>query len=246
MNRQLNYKFQKKDQRDHKFFKIIVKPGQISASFSLQNKIGAILDQGDIGSCVSNAFAQYINMSTNKIVKISRLQHYYCGRALDGDSSTADTGLDIRMAAKIIQKYGACSESVWPYITAKFSQLPLLSVFKASRLFRQYNYTFLNQDLSSLKTCLFINKSPIIFGFYVYDSFMNSQGGIIPLPNVETETLQGGHCMVIVGYDDIKQTFTCVNSWGNQWGDKGFCYMPYAYVVDASLCSDFCKLNFVF
>jgi len=245
MRRQLNYTFQKKDERDHKFLKI-VKPGQTPSSFSLQNKIGLILDQGEIGSCVSNAFAQYINMSTNKTVKISRLYHYYCGRALGGDSSADDTGLDIRTAAKIIQKYGASSENIWPYRTAQFSTLPPFNVFKASKLFRKYNYAFVNQDLGSLKVCLSVNKSPIIFGFSVYDSFMNSVNGQITLPDVNTETLQGGHCMLIVGFNDTNQSFICVNSWGNQWGDKGYCYMPYAYILDPSLSSDFCKLNFVF
>jgi len=243
--RKLNYHFQKKDERDYKYFKPIHKVDtKLPAQFILENKI-AILDQGDIGSCVSNAFSLCISILSTKHVRISRLFHYYCGRAIEGTSSTLDSGLDIRMAANIIRKFGACTEQSWPYITANYTKLPPLSVFKASKLFKKYNYTFVNQELSSLKSCLSFSKSPIIFGINVYDSFLSSTNGIVPMPNTTTETLQGGHCMLLVGYNDATQTFTCANSWGNSWGNNGLCYMPYAYILNSTLSSDYCQLNFV-
>ena len=33
--------------------------------------------------------------------------------------------------------------------------------------------------------------------------------------------------MVVVGYDDAKQAFLLMNSWGRQWGDNGFCWVDY-------------------
>jgi len=247
-SRKINYQFQKKDQRDYKYLKTVPPKflSKLPSQFSLQNRIGIILDQGEIGSCVSNAFALCLQMLTNKHVRMSRLFHYYCGRAIQGESSTVDTGLDIRMAANIIRKFGACAEQNWPYVTANYSKLPPLNVFKASKLFKKYYYTFLDQNLNSLKTCLSISSSPILFGFNVYDSFLNSTKGVIPMPNVETEEFQGGHCMLIVGYNDTTQRFTCANSWGSSWGDRGLCYMPYAYLLDSTLSSDFCQLNIVF
>jgi C1A family cysteine protease len=244
----LNYQFQNKDVRDFKYLKIIAPKflSKLPSQFSLQNKIGIILDQGNIGSCVSNAFALCINMLTNKNVRISRLFHYYCGRAIGGDSSILDTGLNIRTAATIIRKYGACAEQSWPYVTTNYSELPPLGVFKSSKLFKQYYYTFVTQDLISLKSCLFLSRSPIIFGFYTYGSFYNSKRGVIPTPNVLTEKVQGGHCMLIIGYNDATQRFTCANSWGSSWGDRGLCYIPYAYLLNSNLAADFCQLNFIF
>lgn len=243
--RKLNYKKQKADVRDYKYVSTS-KPSSLPNTFSLQDKLGPILDQGQLGSCVSNAFAQYINMMTNKSVSISRLYHYYCGRALDQTSSMEDSGLDIRQAAKIIGKYGACQETVWPYDITKFSELPPLSVFKSCNLFKSYSYSFLSQDLNSIKSCLSVTKCPVIFGFDVYDSFMNTVRGVIPSPNVNKESLLGGHCMLIIGYNDVNQRFTCVNSWGRYWGTGGLCYMPYDYVLNSKLASDFCQLTFVF
>jgi C1A family cysteine protease len=247
MERKLNYKFQKHDARDYKY-SLSKKTVLLPNSFSLNNKVKTILNQGDLGSCVSNSFAQVINMSTNSIW-ISRLMHYYCGRAIEGTSSLDDSGLDIRQAASIIAKYGACLESVWPYNIYNFYKLPSLAAFQKSKLFKSYKYSFVNQDINSLTTCLYNTKNPIIFGIMVYSSFLTNSvasTGMVPMPDTTNETLEGGHCIIMIGYDNTKQLFTCVNSWGNGWGNKGLFYLPYAYVTNPNLAADFCSLNFTY
>lgn len=37
-----------------------------------------------------------------------------------------------------------------------------------------------------------------------------------------------GHAMTVVGYDDARQAFRLVNSWGTRWADKGLCWVKYA------------------
>ena len=248
----LNYTFRTPDIRDYQLSIPTNKSSTTNNSFSiytLQSKIKTVLDQGQLGSCVSNAFAQYINMCTNNNVRISRLCHYYCGRAIGGDSSLIDSGLNITQAAKIISKYGACSETNWPYIISNFNQLPSLSAFRSSLYFRRYSYSFLSQNINSIKTTLNTLKLPILFGICVYSSFMTNvvaNTGIVPMPNTSEETLQGGHCILMVGYNDTTQVCICVNSWGIGWGQRGFFTIPYAYVLNPALASDFCVLQFVY
>jgi len=244
MEFKLNYVFQKPDTRDYKYtFKTNVK---LPDTFSLKNKMNKILNQGNLGSCVSNAFAQYINMATNNGINISRLAHYFEGRVILGEASNKDTGLNIRSAATIIAKYGACLESEWPYVTSKYAQLPPLSAFKNSKLFKKYIYTFVNQDVNSLKNCLVTTKQPILFGFNVYSSFLTQQvatTGQVPTPKTSTDKLEGGHCMLIIGFNNTTSKFICVNSWGSGWGDKGLCYLSYDYLTNPNLASDFCSLT---
>ncbi|MGH6684529.1 MAG: C1 family peptidase [Pseudolabrys sp.] len=45
--------------------------------------------------------------------------------------------------------------------------------------------------------------------------------------------------MCAVGYDDKAQRFIVRNSWGADWGKKGYCTMPYAYLADRNLSDDF-------
>jgi C1A family cysteine protease len=103
--------------------------------------------------------------------------------------------------------------------------------------------------LTSLQAALQTYNAPIIFGFYVYSSFMTNSvanTGIVPLPNISSETLQGGHCMNIIGFDDSKQWFVCANSWGASWGNNGLCYLPYAYLLNSNIAFDFCQPTFAY
>lgn len=258
----LCYKFQPVDSRDYKYVAPEQAQGQgqgqekvkapVKATpsiFSLRSKMAPILDQGDIGACVSNAYALAIStMTLDKTrVNMSRLMNYAVTRVMTGDSILNDGGLYVRDAAKCISRYGACQESVWPYNVGKFCELPPLTAFQASKLFNNFIYTAVAQDLNSLKTCLTTKQVPIIFGFVVYSSFMTSAvaaNGIVPMPNTTKEAVVGGHCTNIVGYDDTKQWFICANSWGTGWGDKGYFYMPYAYITNPNLASDFTYLYF--
>jgi C1A family cysteine protease len=48
-----------------------------------------------------------------------------------------------------------------------------------------------------------------------------------------------------VGYQDSEQRFICRNSWGEQWGMRGYFTIPYAYLIDTHLASDFWTIRLV-
>jgi len=91
-----------------------------------------------------------------------------------------------------------------------------------------------------MKGCL-AEGYPFVFGFTVYESFMSqavAQSGEVSMPTTG-ERLEGGHAVLAVGYDDSPRTFIVRNSWRAGWGDKGYFYMPYAYLQDNNLADDF-------
>ena len=266
MKYKLSYKQQQPDDRNYVYISsqtqqqdnILLKNPQksivcakinIPASYSVPaTKLSNnILDQGSVGTCVCNAAAFTIN-STIKTLKPSRLCLYALARILTNVLLSDDSGLNVIDACYAIKKYGVCQETVCQYIESNFSVMPSLSALKNCNTFNSFAYYFVNQDLQSIKQALVTNASPIIFGINVYDSFMTSQvasSGMIPIPNTTTETLLGGHCLVLVGYNDSTQHFTAINSWGTDWGKKGYCYFPYEYLTDPNLAMDFCyyKIN---
>ena len=69
--------------------------------------------------------------------------------------------------------------------------------------------------------------------------------GMVPFPNLQTEQVLGGHAVLAVGYDDGQQRFIVRNSWGQNWGMKGYFTIPYAYLTDRSLASDFWTIQLV-
>ena len=79
------------------------------------------------------------------------------------------------------------------------------------------------------------------FGFDVYSSFESEEvaaTGIVPMPT-DSDTCVGGHAVCAVGYDDSKGVMIVRNSWGLSWGMKGYFTLPYAYISNPNLASDF-------
>jgi len=76
---------------------------------------------------------------------------------------------------------------------------------------------------------------PVTIGIPVYPSFENvGADGIIPMPNTDKEELLGYHEITIFGWDEVEtspaiNTFDTLNHWSDEWGDHGWCHMPFAY-----------------
>lgn len=94
-----------------------------------------------------------------------------------------------------------------------------------------------NEDLSELR--LSLSKGlPVIFGMMVPKSFYAiGEDGVMTMP-CEKEPRLGGHALLAVGFDDEKKVFIVRNSWGEEFGDKGYCYMPYEFFTSTYLNSD--------
>lgn len=91
-----------------------------------------------------------------------------------------------------------------------------------------------------MRACL-ASGFPFVFGFTVYDAFDTpavAKSGVLNLPKAKERPL-GGHAVMAVGYDDTVKRFTVRNSWGPDWGRKGYFTMPYDYLADRNLSDDF-------
>ncbi|ORZ29940.1 hypothetical protein BCR44DRAFT_100395, partial [Catenaria anguillulae PL171] len=205
---------------------------------------GSIYDQGALGSCVANTVAYCIrfcmrqqNIQDN--FNASRLFIYFFSRVVANAPLNQDTGTSIRDGYKSVHHHRVCDEGLWPYVIRRFAIRPSERALQGARQFTRFQYLAVAQNELEIKKCL-KDGFPISFGAMIFTSFMSLQAsrtGVIPMPGSDRQV--GGHAMTIVGYDDAKRHFIVCNSWSQKWGDGGFCYMPYAYILDSKLCSDF-------
>jgi C1A family cysteine protease len=111
-------------------------------------------------------------------------------------------------------------------ISEKPSQAALAQAKK--HIINRYCKLTLDNGLSDLK--LSLSKGfPVIFGIMVPRSFYSTpSSGVFSMPKPD-EIRLGGHALLAVGYDEDKQHFIVRNSWGEEFGDKGYCYIPYDF-----------------
>jgi len=139
-----------------------------------------------------------------------------------------------------------CGEEFWPYDLEKFRVKPPKKCYFEAAKHRMVDYQRLVQSQGQMKSCLAAGY-PFLFGFTVYESFEGSavaKTGKVPLPG-SGEKVLGGHAVLAVGYSDRTERFIVRNSWGTEWGKKGYFTIPYAYLADSNLSADFWTIRLV-
>ena len=222
----------------------------LPTSFDWRDKLPPVYDQGELGSCGANAAAgllecDWIRQQKPNPFVPSRLFIYYNTRTIE-KTVNYDSGVEIRDVIKSLATYGFCSESLWPYAPKQFTTKPPEAAYSAAKTEIISQYSRVPQATLTIQHAL-VSCGPVIFGTTLYQSFESdyvAKFGVVPMPTPH-ETPVGGHAMLIVGYDDQKKQFLVRNSWGSGWGQQGYCWFPYAYLLNPNLADDFWSVSFV-
>ena len=241
------------DLPDRRDFLYAVSPAILRAlphKADLRPECPPIYDQGKLGSCTANAIAAAIQFDLLKqkaesVFTPSRLFIYYNERAMEG-TVDSDSGAQIRDGIKSVSAQGDCPEPEWPYDVSKFRKKPLKKCYDDAVKHKVVSYQRLTPLLDQLKGCL-ASGWPFVFGITVYESFESARvakTGIAPMPSPKERSL-GGHAIMAVGYDDAQRRFIIRNSWGLDWGLKGYFTLPFAYITNPGLADDFWTIRVV-
>ncbi len=239
------------DQRDYRYQPPPKVARALPPKIDLRDGFLDCYNQGELGSCTSNAIAGALQFLERKEgaadpVMPSRLFIYYNERALEGTVGS-DSGAQIRDGIKTVVKRGFCPEPLWPYDITKFAAKPPEKCYRAALKDRVSQYLRLDHSsATSLMTCL-ASGYPFVFGFSVYESFEApsvAQTGVVNLPRLGERVL-GGHAVVACGYDTKTSRFTVRNSWGTRWGVGGYFTMPFEYLTNGFLSADFWTIRSV-
>ena len=185
------------------------------------NWITSIKNQGGCGSCVAfgtiGALEAVVQIEIGQTFDcdLSEAYLFFCG------GGSCNSGWYTSDAVSFVRSKGVPDEECFPY---KPVDLPCED--KASnwrdRLVKVTN-TGSTGGEAGIKKAL-ITYGPLVVDFDVYEDFGSYNGGIY---EHVWGSLEAGHAVSIIGYNDDPGYWICKNSWGSGWGENGFFRIKY-------------------
>lgn len=199
-----------------------------------------IYNQGYSEACVGFASAhglgEYLAKKQGRPMIFSPRFVWNLGRKKE-KTIDKNVGMYFQDAMNVMDNIGLVPESDFPFPSFDIQKddntfKPLYSESPSSSLIAEAKKYHLSKGWTSISSVHAMKNAlahgmPVVFGILVYENLYNVKAdGVIPMPAGKQA---GGHAILCVGYDNAKRQFIIRNSWGTEWGDKGYGYLPYDF-----------------
>lgn len=236
------------DQKDYQLISIQPKLVSLPDGFNLINKMTSVQKQ-NYGSCtahMADGLKEFFDSQEyHKEIKLSQRFIYHNTKKISGLWNIE--GDYLRNALLSVCRYGAPLEEVYPddpknnweeYVKEE----PSAEIYKEAEKYKGDTFWSVGKTLDNFRQAIFQQKAPIGFGMMWYESYRNiGKDGILPLASGKE---LGGHAIDVV--DWINDKLRCRNSWGINWGENGYFYIPFSEfakhdIWDAWILTDIVK-----
>jgi C1A family cysteine protease len=254
--------------KTYKFYKVETIPLEktysprktsLPKSVDLRKHFTFIKDQGRVGSCTSFALTSIFEYILGKRQKLdsalSERYLYYNTRVAvlkrtgHPDDPVVEMGTSYYDAIQALQTDGLCKESLCQYVDGTgINEKPSEEAYEDGRT--RLVTEAMNVELKEQHIKAALDEGyPVAVSVRLFSSFGEPDHGFISLPDedevkqADDEGIESNHAMVICGYSDENKVFVVRNSWGTDFGEKGYCFMPYSYITDAHLTNQACIIT---
>ncbi len=182
--------------------------------------------QGPLGSCVTWAVGYAVKSFQENVERgwgVTAPSHQFSPSFLYNQITRGrNVGTSFQDSFAIVIDQGIASLKTMKYEHDSNVQ-PSPAAFEEAQEYRAASYSRVNVTTTDIKTVLDQGKC-VLVGIKVYSNFTRYRRGIY---SYISGNFEGGHAMVVVGYDDDRRAFKLINSWSTQWGEGGYCWIAY-------------------
>ncbi|MCM1505072.1 MAG: C1 family peptidase [Muribaculum sp.] len=204
-----------------------------ATSIDMRNIFAPIRNQETQGCCAAFAVASVIEALLHDSNRYSPAFLYWNARK-SLNSTEIDSGATLYEIIRSATENGICPEENMPYNPAVYSVEPSEKAFEDAKKCKVLEALSVEPNIADIKSAI-SDGYPVIIASRIFDSFSDTNAGFIKHPSKEEITKdsrtdgQRNHAMVVCGYSDQERIFVVRNSWGADFGDNGYCYIPYSY-----------------
>jgi hypothetical protein len=247
-NHPLSYFPSPYDPRDYIYTNLIgAVADEPAVAIDYRPNLPPVFDQEQRGSCVACAaiwtIKAYQEIIEGEYPNDGLSAAFLYSLCKQNDGMPSEEGTQPKTAMKLLQKYGVCPENIMPY--SKLTELPIPQVpqisskaLDAGVVFRIETYAQLcssydfnrGQVLNAMRQAL-KKEGPFMIALLVCENFEPDENNFLPLPE---GSFRGGHAVGIVGDLPSRGCLILRNSWGADWGDNGYAYLPYEWITRIS------------
>lgn len=208
-------------------------------NIDISNGFTEIKNQGQQGACMSfsmvSVFEYFLKKNHVQFPDLSEQFLYYNARKRTGREQF-DEGSTSVASIQTLSEEGICSEEAWPYKVGGYNEQPSQEAYKEAQQRRVKRAVMVEKKIEDFKSAL-DDGLPVVFAVDLFPSFGKGVNGFISMPSDEEvqQLKESGenhsHAMVLCGFNDEQKVFKVRNSWGTDFGDRGYCYLSYDYIM---------------
>jgi hypothetical protein len=200
----------------------------------LRHLFGAVRDQRGVECCLAIALADAIGSYAGMSERSAMFIHYNARKLVGHENHNVAVRPEQALAA--VARFGVCCESIWPNLHADYRQRPPPEAFAAAQ---PAAFETIRPERAALLESLAAAR-PVVICLRIFPSNNlsfratgNAPNGVITPPEPGEDAVRN-HAVLLVGYDHRSDHFILRNSFGADWGQDGYGFLPSTYLFGAN------------